>query len=50
VDKLSKNKESVLSLEDLFKLLEKYGEIELSNVTIHIDKLTIRGEKQIARK
>lgn len=46
---MSKNKESTLSLDDLLKILEKYGEIELNNVTIHIDKLVIRGEKQSAR-
>jgi hypothetical protein len=45
VDKLSKSKESTLSLEEILKLLEKYGEIELNNVTIHIDKLLIRSGK-----
>lgn len=42
---MSKSKESILSLEEILKLLEKYGEIELNNVTIHIDKLLIRSEK-----
>ncbi|MEM2928281.1 MAG: hypothetical protein QXV60_00575 [Nitrososphaerota archaeon] len=42
---MSESKEGTLSLEEILKLLEKYGEIELNNVTIHIDKLLIRSEK-----
>ena len=45
MDKLNKSKEGTLSLDEILKLLEKYGEIELNNVTIHIDKLLIRSEK-----
>ena len=35
-----------MSMQDLLRVLEIYGEVELQDVTIHVDRLVLRRSKE----